>query len=347
MNNQEQQERRKVALVIGRMQMYHRGHESLTTCALDMADHVVIVIGSALRARNPRIPFNWQEVKSMVLATLTPEQRARVSFLPMRDYYNNTRWNKAVRKGVEQLIGLEGDITIVGFKKDHTSSYLDDFPGWGMKEVQRVHDIDATSLRNVFFGARDAEAALAVLEPFLSKPVRDYLQAWSLLPEYAKRVAEHNAVIEYRKKWPAAAYLTADALVRVGDHVLFVRRKGPFGEDLWAFPGGHLEPWERFLDGSLRELVEETKFPLMTDALRRAFVGSVMLEDPLRSPRGRLVSVLHYYRFAAMDQLPEVEGRDDVKEARWFHISELAAMEEQFFEDHFVGADNFLDIIKD
>jgi bifunctional NMN adenylyltransferase/nudix hydrolase len=341
------QKNKRVAAVIGRMQMYHRGHETLTNCAFDIADHVVIVIGSALRARNPRIPFNWHEVKAMILATLTPEQRERVSFLPMRDYYNNPRWNKAVRKGVEELVGSDSAVTLVGFKKDRTSTYLEDFPGWSLKEVERVHDIDATSLRNVFFGADEAEAALAVLEPYMSKPVRDYLQAWSRLPEYAKRVAEHNAVIEYRKKWPAAAYLTTDALVRVGDYVLLARRKGPFGEDQWAFPGGHLEAWERFLDGSLRELVEETKFPLMKDALRRAFVGSVMLEDPLRSPRGRLVSVLHYYRFGAMEQLPEVVGRDDVKEAKWFHISELAAMEELFFEDHFVGADNFLNIIED
>ena len=87
----------QVAVVIGRMQMYHHGHETLTNCAFESADHVVFVIGSALRARNPRIPFNWQEVKAMVLATLTPEQQERVSFLPMRDYYNNPRWNKAVR----------------------------------------------------------------------------------------------------------------------------------------------------------------------------------------------------------------------------------------------------------
>jgi len=344
MNNQEG---KKVALVIGRMQMYHRGHETLTNSAFDIADQVIIVIGSALRARNPRIPFNWQEVKAMVLATLTPEQRERVSFLPMRDYYDNARWNKAVRKGVERLVGPEADVTIVGFKKDHTSTYLDDFPGWGFKEVQRVHDIDATALRNVFFGAQDAGAALDVLEPFMSKPVRNYLQAWSLLPEYAKRVAEHIAVIEYRKKWPAAAYLTTDALVRVGDHVLLVRRKGPFGEDLWAFPGGHLEPTERFAAGSIRELLEETKFPLMESALRSALVGTALLDDPLRSPRARLVSVLHYYRFGAMDPLPEVVGRDDVKEAKWFHVSELAAMEEQFFEDHFVAADGFLHIIED
>jgi len=341
------QESKRVAVVIGRMQMYHHGHETLTNRAFDIADHVVIVIGSALRARNPRIPFSWHEVKAMILATLTAEQRERVSFLPMRDYYNNPRWNKAVRKGVEQLAGPDTTITLVGFKKDHTSTYLEDFQGWGLKEVERVYDINATALRNVYFGAHDAEAALAILEPYVSKPVRDYLQAWSRLPEYAKRVAEHNAVIEYKKKWPAAAYLTTDALIRVGDYILFVRRKGPFGEDQWAFPGGHLEPTERFLAGSLRELLEETKFPLSEMALRKALVGAVVLDDPLRSPRGRLVSVLHYFRFGAMEQLPEVVGRDDVKEAKWFHISELAAMEEQFFEDHFMASDDLLHIIED
>ncbi len=38
-----------------------------------------------------------------------------------------------------------------GLKKDHTSSYLDAFPGWNVQEVEPQVDISASDLRRVYF----------------------------------------------------------------------------------------------------------------------------------------------------------------------------------------------------
>ena len=42
--------------------------------------------------------------------------------------------------------------------------------------------------------------------------------------------------------------------------------------------------------------------------------------------------------------LPAVAGSDDAVEARWIPVSELQAMEDQFFDDHFHILDHFLSI---
>ena len=144
------------------------------------------------------------------------------------------------------------------------------------------------------------------MKTHFSAPVRAWLQAWSRLPEYARRKAEHAAVASYRKKYTAVAYMTGDAVVTVGDHVLLVRRKGPFGEDLWAVPGGHLDRGEKLVACAIRELIEETRFPLLPASILAALHGVATFEDPLRSARGRLITMAHHFKFPAMGTLPEV-----------------------------------------
>ncbi len=179
------------ALIIGRWQLFHKGHESLLQAALDAAPEVIVVIGSAYRSRDARNPFIWEERKAMVQATLSPVDLARVKFLPVRDYFDDERWNTAVRKGVEQLTPTGSQVMLVGFKKDATSYYLDHFPSWSYHGIEQVIDIDATSLRNVYFEGANPDARLSVLKPHVSQEVLDYLQAWSRLPVYAQRMREH------------------------------------------------------------------------------------------------------------------------------------------------------------
>ena len=189
------------AVIVGRWQLFHKGHETLLNAALAAADQVIVVIGSAYRSRDVRNPFTWQERQAMVQATLSEADLQRVRFLPVRDYFDDERWNAAVRAGVQQH--SQGSVTLVGFKKDHTTYYLDNFPSWATHTVQPEVGLDATSLRNVFFEGTDPDARLAVLAPHISAPVLAYLQAWSRLPVYAERVREHTAVAKYRKRWTA------------------------------------------------------------------------------------------------------------------------------------------------
>lgn len=325
-----------VAVVIGRWQMPHKGHDTLFLKALALAPRVVVVVGSAFRARDTRNPFNAQERQAMILASLAPEVRERVTFIPMRDYFDDARWACEVERSVQAVAGPGARIALVGFKKDATSGYLDRFPYWRGVAVAPAVNLDATSLRNVYFSGAQWDRIVDVLRPLVSDGVLRYLELWAHLPAYSERVGEHLEVVEYRKEWTAPWYVTADALVRVADHILLVRRGGRIGYDLWALPGGFVNPFEEFLPGALRELQEETNLGFSAAKLTAALRDSAVLGHPLRSARGRLVSHAFYFAFGE-GTLPEVRPSSDAKETRWVHISDLPKYEELMFEDHYMG----------
>lgn len=335
----------QAAVVVGRWQLAHLGHLALFKEALSLAPKVLIVVGSAFRAREPRNPFNWQERVAQIEAMLSPEELARIEFIPVRDYFDHERWNRAVRQAVADKLTTHSGVVIVGHKKDDTSYYLDHFPEWRLHQITSFGDISATDLRNVLFGTNDLNAALTVLKPYLHPATHAWVAAWGRLPHIEARRKEHAAIDAYHERYDADAYITVDGLLRIGDYVLLIRRGKEFGYGLWAMPGGFLNRGERTLDGMLRELVEETKLGMLPATLRRAVVDKEVFEDPNRSPRARLFSHAYYMRMGAMSQLPEVEGKDDALEAAWKHIDELAAMEDQFFEDHFLGLDRFLKLL--
>lgn len=333
------------AVVVGRWQLPHLGHGTLFTEALKLAPLVIIVIGSSFKSRDPRNPFMALERSQMISASLSPEERKRVLFLPVRDYFDDDRWNQAVRKGVASLTQRVDKVALVAFKKDHTTYYVDNFSGWNLVRVEPQVDVDATALRRVFFETVDDKAADTILGNYVHPATLAYLRAWSKLPAYARAVTEHLAVVEYRKKWPGT-HLTADAVVRVADHVLLIQRGGAIGHDLWALPGGFVDPGELFMTAALRELQEETHFPFPAFRMREALKSTEVFEHPLRSPRGRIVTKAHYFAFAGGER-PEVSPGDDAKAVGWFHIDKLTEMEDQIFEDHSVILDHFMDIFNE
>ena len=330
-----------LALIIGRFQILQRGHGTLLRTALDSAERVLIVIGSSYRARDAHNPFTWEERQQQFEAVLTPAERERVDFLPVRDYFDDERWNQAVRAGVERIAGPNAKLTLVGFKKDHTSGYLDAFSDWTLKEVEPQFDISATDLRRIYFESDKMSAALTVIGNYVEPGVRDYLQAWAQLPAYRQCQAEHCAVVAYRKKYTAPFYLTADSVLTAKDHVLLIRRGGDIGRGLWALPGGFVEARERFYDAAVRELAEETGYQPLPSHLRMALRAQAVFDHPSRSPRGRIVTTAFHFDLGDAP-LPEVKGSDDAQSAAWIRISDLPSYESKLFEDHACILDHFL-----
>jgi bifunctional NMN adenylyltransferase/nudix hydrolase len=329
-----------IAVIIGRWQILQRGHETLLRTALASAPKVVVVIGSAYRARDAHNPFSWQERQQQFEAILSAEERQRVEFLPVRDYYDDQRWTQAVRGGVAK-IARAADVTLVGFKKDHTSAYLDLFPGWRFVEVESETEISASDLRSIYFETSSMQAALTVIGNYVSAGVRAYLEAWAHLPAYRFCAAEHRAVTDYRQRYTAPFYLTADSLITANDHVLLIKRGGTIGHGLWALPGGFLEPRERFYQAAVRELAEETGLKPISARMTTALKGQAVFDHPSRSPRGRIITMAFHFDLSG-STLPEVHGQDDASHARWIPRAQLPELEEQLFEDHACILDHFL-----
>jgi len=336
------------AIYIGRFEPVHNGHMALLQRALDSARQVIVVVGSAWQARSPKNPFSWQERESMLRAALPETDRSRVQVLPMRDYYNEAVWVQAVRQGVARLTAPGARIALVGHFKDASSSYLRSFPGWDLMDMERQGGIDATTIRDAYFGAAtEPAAALAPLAHAMPANVLDFLRGFAQHPDCARLREEWHMLRSYRAAWATAPYppvfVTVDALLRCQGHVLLIRRARAPGQGLWALPGGFLEPRDTLWQSCLRELAEETGCALPEATLRATLRQVAVFDHPDRSQRGRTITHTHFFDLENT-ALPPVQGGDDALHAQWIAQDHLAAMEDQFFEDHFHMLDQFLRI---
>lgn len=326
--------KKKVKIIIGRWQMYHNGHSTLMDKALEGSDQVIVVIGSAFGSRNSLNPFSWEERADMIRATLTAEEAERVVFLPIRDYFDNDKWNAAVDAGVKAIVGEGVQPELVAFNKDETSYYVYSFPQWtrDLLETQKVM-IDATSLRSMYFLSDDLEMSYAAMSPYMNRKVISYLKNWAYTPAYQTMVREFQAVANTRKKYTAPYYLAADSVVTCAGRVLLIKRGGDVGYGLWALPGGFLDKGEQFYEGAVRELAEETCYKPYPAALKSTLKDKETFDHPRRSARSRIISVAHLFVLQG-DRLPEVKARDDAQDIEWVLFEDLPAMEVELFEDH-------------
>jgi bifunctional NMN adenylyltransferase/nudix hydrolase len=334
------------AVLIGRFQPVHNGHVALLRAALAEAPRVIVLLGSAHQARSPRHPFSWTERAEMLRLALTDAERERVEIVPLRDLYDEARWVQAVRDAVQQRVG-NGDVTLVGHFKDATSDYLRRFSPWKLLSLPRQHRVDATHLRAALFEAApdDLDGVLASWVDQVPPGTRSFVQAWARLPYLEPLRREWAMLKAYRQAWAAAPYapvfVTVDLVLQCAGHVLLIQRAKDPGQGLWALPGGFVEPRDTLLQSALRELEEETGLRLLPDVLQRALRGVAVFDHPDRSQRGRTITHAHHFDLGDRE-LPEVQGADDAAQARWVPVAELAAMEAQFYDDHFHMLDRFL-----
>ena len=339
-----------VAVVIGRFQPFHLGHAALLQEALAIAPKVVMVLGSSFHARSAKSPFSWQERAAMIEGVLSEEERARVVFVPVRDYQDDTQWAQAVQQSVEAAVPGAARVSVVGFYQDASSAYLNRFPEWETVNVEAPAATDAADIRRVYFEAEDTDIALRVLEASVPPAIRQFMKSWAVLPDYAGLVEEHAFVQKYKAAWSRAPYApifsTVDAVVVCAGHVLLIKRGGFPGKGQWAVPGGFVEQRESLLQSTLRELEEETKLAVLASTMEAALVDVRVFDNPDRSQRGRTITHAHYFELQS-DTLPTVEASDDAALVQWVPVAELGGMEEDFYEDHFMILDYHLHVSQD
>ncbi|MGH8809951.1 MAG: adenylyltransferase/cytidyltransferase family protein, partial [Noviherbaspirillum sp.] len=166
-----------IAVLIGRFQPFHRGHAELLKMALDVAPRVVVVLGSSFHARSPKNPFTAQERATMIAGILSADEKARVSFVAVRDYYEDGRWANAVRREVGKQIPGASRVALIGYFKNASSYYLNHFPRWELVTCSEAFDIDSTRIRRILFEAEDLDVSLEVIDGLVPTAVRQYLKA--------------------------------------------------------------------------------------------------------------------------------------------------------------------------
>ena len=334
--------RRTFGVYIGRFEPPHAAHLLVMLEALESVQKLIVVIGSARAARNPKNPFTAEERQEVITAMLLEAgiARARLLFVHVRDYYyNEALWLSEVQRGVQQFTHGSTDVALIGHVKDESSYYLRSFPAWEFIPSHVVSPLSATDVRRAYF-----EGRLDEVSGMVPPAVHAFLGRFHTTPEYAELRAEYDHLREYRAAWADApfppVFVTADAVVTRSGHVLLVRRGGMPGRGRLAMPGGFVQQTETVLECAVRETHAETGLGAGVD-LRAALRGSAVFDYPERSLRGRTVT--HAFRFdLGIGQLPLLQGGSDAAEALWMPLGEAMARPELFFEDHHAIIEHFL-----
>jgi len=149
----------KYCIIIGRFQPLHRGHLNIIKQALDIADNVIICVGSSgneatfknqfsPQKYSSRNPFSFKERKEMIVFSLKElfgddfrwKDRdigiiSRIKIIPIVDYCNDeigcSAWMYHVMTQISQVypndVFKKGNSCYIGHYKDNTSEYLDWF----------------------------------------------------------------------------------------------------------------------------------------------------------------------------------------------------------------------------
>lgn len=321
----------KVAVVIGRFQIGHKGHEALFSRAHEIAERLVIIIGSIDKPRTIKDPFSFSERREMLTPYFTDGWDDVIGVQDSR--YNDEEWVYNVQRAVTDAIGEERDVVLVGHSKDESSFYLKMFPQWKFEEVEKVGmNESATVYRDFFFGAGG-------ISTDLPPKTRAFLKTFVMTQDFLDLAEEWVFINKYKASWADAPYaptfVTADAVVVQAGHILLVQRRSAPGKGLWAFPGGFVNQKEKVFDAAIRELKEETKLKVPEAVLRGSLRISRVFDDPERSLRGRTITHAFLFNLQPMGTLPVVKGSDDAIKAKWFSLYEFFNMRNVMFEDHF------------
>jgi len=173
------------AVIIGRFQPLHNSHVKLIEQALEIADKVLILVGSSYAARTPKNPFTFDERKNMIQKTF-PETEAcsrddmahvrethgatgnlgqarrstqycgRISVEPIRDYfYSDDVWLANVQGICSNYIEDGETVALLGTYKDASSYYLNLFPQWEYVSPEAGVTMHASDVRDKLFDAFD------------------------------------------------------------------------------------------------------------------------------------------------------------------------------------------------
>lgn len=333
-----------LAVFVGRFQPLHNGHITIINQAFQLADNVLILIGSVNGPRTFKNPFTFNQRADLISSAFWSNeiQHADCSQLiiePVKDSkYNNAVWIEGVQEKVAKYTTKDSKVTLIGYHKDDSSNYLNWFPQWDYVPVKLLEDasvVDATTVRNILFEGLNTGFVKGVLPNASYK----FLEEFKGTAEYDRIRDEYEVVKAYKKSWEAAPYaptfVCADCLVLCAGHVLLIQRGAQPGKGQWALPGGFINQFERIEDAAIRELREETKIKVPEPVLRGSIKKSAVFDHPDRSLRGRTIS--HVFRFdIELDdsgKLPKVKGSDDAQAAKWIPLSEVN--EDDVFEDHY------------
>jgi nicotinamide-nucleotide adenylyltransferase len=140
-----------IGMVVGRFQIFHKGHEKVINEALKHCNTLLIFIGSSQESRTKRNPFTYWERLQMIRKVYPNGKRIVIAPLPdMTNELDITHeWGKYVLKHAIQIIGRKPDVIVYGNEESRQGWFApEDVDGILEIKVPRpANAISATSIR--------------------------------------------------------------------------------------------------------------------------------------------------------------------------------------------------------
>lgn len=319
---------------IGRFQPLHNAHVEIIRKAAELANKVIIVVGSANQPRTFKNPFSYAEREYLIQDTY----EFGTNLIVASNYdtiYNDDSWAVRVQNIVAKHTTEDSKIAIIGHKKDETSFYLDMFPQWELVEVDLIEELSASQIRQLYFREDYNPNFIRSVVP---QNVLTYLNKFAKTEEYKQILREIEFVDKYKSQYASFPYpptfVTVDAVVIQSGHILMIRRRAEPGRGLLALPGGFLDALsdKSLEDAMLRELREETGLKIPAPVIRGNIVETKVFDAIERSTRGRTIT--HAFLIKLPNGvLPRIKAGSDASTAKWIPISQINRNE--CFEDHY------------
>jgi bifunctional NMN adenylyltransferase/nudix hydrolase len=345
---------------IGRFQPLHIGHEHVIRHALERVNSLIVLVGSAHAARDPRNPFTYDEREAMLRAAFRHEvAEGRLIIAPLEDHlYSDTAWVTQVQRKVRAIVLDHGNnhgfqnhgmsdfrVALAGYGKDASSFYLKLFPEWENLQINSQYGTFSSSDVRARYFQRIPEVPGSIL----SNGVTEFMHSFMLGETFRSLLEETEFLTAYPAQWGRGPFVTADAVVVQSGHILLVERGRAPGKGLLALPGGFVNPEERIRDAAIRELREETSISdgkgQIPPAMLASFIEDArtrVFDAPNRSLRGRIITHAFLFRLPERRKLFGVKGGDDAAHARWYRFGDLSP--EMLFEDHWSIIEEMADL---
>jgi len=322
---------------IGRFQPVHLAHLEIIRRATEMANQVIIIIGSADQPRTYKNPFTRQERAAMLHPVYNMgDMESAIRIEDVTDStYNNLAWATKVQAIVAKHSYAGDSIGIIGHEKDESTFYLRMFPQWKFEDVDLIEPLNATDIRNLYF---KRSGNMNFIKSVVHHSTFDFLSQFAHTPAFEQIIREREFIDSYKMQYASLAYppifVTTDAVVLCSGHVLMVKRKAEPGRGLWALPGGFLNAYTdaSIQAAAIRELREETGIKVPAPVLVGSIVDCKVFDAVDRSARGRTIT--HAFKIVLLDgMLPKVRGADDAEKAKWVPLADVKRSE--CFDDHY------------
>lgn len=332
-----------IVVFIGRFQIAHNAHLQIIKNASELANKVLVIVGSADKPRTYKNPFSVAERACMLKTAAAELNITNMVVESVHDHtYNDNAWAAQIQKTVSKWEGIPWSdypkkIALIGHKKDASSFYLDFFPQWDFIDQDLAEPLDATQVRDLYFNRKmNMNYIRGVVPTSVVKFLEDFRTNHA--EEYEQVIREKEFIDKYKKQYEhlpyAPTFVTTDAVVVQSGHVLMIKRRSEPGKGLWAFPGGFLNAKtdRSLVDCMIRELCEETGLKIPEKVIKGSIVKQKTFDAIDRSARGRTITTAFLVQLEG-NKLPKVKGLDDASKAFWVPISDVKR--DRCFEDHY------------